>query len=508
MPLGKSRTLPPLALGVISAVLYALSFPPLALGGLCWVALVPLLVAAMRVRPARAFRHGLLAGFVAALAVGWPLPGMLVGFFGLPPSLAAIAFVTASVVGFAIYVALFGAWVSWLAVRGMANPLLIGCGWCVSEFCRANFGIANPWALSAYSQVSFAHVTQIADVAGPYGIGFLLGATNAALAALLVPGTSARPGRWLAVVAALAVITCAYGHWRLGETFVLGAPIRVALVQGSSPVRHPMTGSEQTAAFARYVAQTRAMTTDEPDLVLWPENSIAFYPQEDSPGQRDLLSVSLDLSSDLVVGGSSYLQGLTTVRYYNSAFLLRTGRLVDRYDKVRLMPVAEGDELRWLRRSRAASYSSGTAIHSLATSKAQLGVLLCSEVMFPDLARLHTMHGAEVLANLSNDSWFGYVVPARFQMALASMRAIETRRYLVRATIGGFSAIIDPLGQVQAVSHFDAGEVVRGSIRRSQTLTPYQRLGDAIALVAAALVIVGSAYALCKRESPSSAAGG
>jgi apolipoprotein N-acyltransferase len=262
---------------------------------------------------------------------------------------------------------------------------------------------------------------------------------------------------------------------------------------------------EQSAAFTRYVAGTRALMVDAPDLVLWPENAVAFYPQEDSPAQRELLAVSRDLGSDLVVGGPSYVQGLTTVRYYNSAFLLRGGGFVDRYDKVRLMPLAEDDEFAWLSRSRAATYSRGASVHGLAASPARLGILLCSEVMFPDLARLQASHGAEVLANLSNDSWFGSVVPARFQLSLASMRAIETRRYLMRATIGGFSAIIDPTGRIEAVSRFDAGEVVRGAVRRSQILTPYQRLGDAIALAAAAVVIVGSAYALfgkCSRPRP------
>ena len=504
----ESPALRPITLSVASALLYGLSFPPLAWGGLGWVALVPLLVAAMSVAPARAFRCGLLAGLVTALLVGWPLPGMLVHFFGLPPSVAAIAFVTASILGFAVYLALVGAWVSWLAGRGMANPLLIGCGWCVSEFGRANLGIANPWALSAYTQVGFAQVVQIADVAGPYGIGFLLGATNAALAAVFVPSATRRAGPWLAVVAGLVVAACAYGHWRLGATFVFGDPIRIALVQGLSPVRHPMTEAEQSAAFARYSALTRTMIPDAPDVVLWPENAVAFYPQEDAPAQRALLSLSRDLSSDLVLGGSFYAQGLTTVRYYNSAFLLRSGNLVDRYDKVRLMPVAEGGELGWLHRSRAANYIPGATVHALATSSGKLGILLCSEVMFPEVARLHVLHGAELLANLSNDSWFGYVVPARFQLALASMRAIENRRYLVRATTGGFSAVIDPAGRIERVSRFDAGEVVRGTVRRSRTLTPYQRLGDAFALVAVALVLLGSAYALFAREPPSSATGG
>ncbi|MEO6029541.1 MAG: apolipoprotein N-acyltransferase [Candidatus Binatia bacterium] len=486
-------------LSVASGLLYALSFLPLPMGWLCWVALVPLLVAAMSDRPAAAFRHGLVAGLVGALGVGWPLPSMLVAFFGLSPTLAAVAFAVASVGGFAIYVAVIAAWASWLAGRRMANPVIIGCGWCVSEFCRANLGIANPWALSAYSQVSFAHVTQIADVAGPYGIGFLLGAMNAALAAFFVRDTSARPISWLVVVVGLVGVACAYGHWRLGQVFVFGEPIRIALMQGSSPAQHPITRPEQDAAFTRYVAMTHATISDAPDLVLWPENAIGFYVQEDSPRQRTLLEVSRDIPADLVLGGSSYVQGLTTVSYYNSAFLLRAGDLVDRYDKTRLMPIAEGDELRWLRGPRSADYERGTTVHPLPTRKAQLGVLLCSELMFPDLARRHALGGAEVLANLSNDSWFGYVVPSRFQLALASLRAIETRRYLVRATIGGFSAIIDPTGRIEVVSRFDAGEVVTGTVRRSQTLTPYQRLGDASALFAAALVIVGSAYALLER---------
>ena len=76
--------------------------------------------------------------------------------------------------------------------------------------------------------------------------------------------------------------------------------------------------------------------------------------------------------------------------------------------------------------------------------------------MFPDLVRQAVRQGAEVLVNLSNDAWFGDAAPARQQLEIATLRAVENRRYLVRAAATGFSAVVDPHGRTLAQSEFDA----------------------------------------------------
>jgi len=96
--------------------------------------------------------------------------------------------------------------------------------------------------------------------------------------------------------------------------------------------------------------------------------------------------------------------------------------------------------------------------------------------------------GAEVLANLSNDSWFGHADAMRQQLDSAALRAVENRRYLVRATATGFSAVVDPYGRTVVQSELDTPQVLRATVRAAHARTPYQRWGDAVAWAVIAAV--------------------
>jgi len=108
--------------------------------------------------------------------------------------------------------------------------------------------------------------------------------------------------------------------------------------------------------------------------------------------------------------------------------------------------------------------------------------------MFPALVRDAVREGAEVLVNLSNDAWFGDPTAARQQLDIATLRAVENRRYLVRAAATGFSAVIDPHGRTLTESAFDAFQVLNATVRASHVRTPYQRWGDTFAWLVVAAV--------------------
>jgi apolipoprotein N-acyltransferase len=116
--------------------------------------------------------------------------------------------------------------------------------------------------------------------------------------------------------------------------------------------------------------------------------------------------------------------------------------------------------------------------------------------MFPDAVSRLVHEGADVLVNLSNDAWFGHPAPARQQLEIAMLRAVENRRYLVRAAATGFSAVVDPYGRALVESAFGAEQVLNATVRASHTRSPYQRWGDAFAWLVMAGVAAASARAL------------
>jgi apolipoprotein N-acyltransferase len=485
------------ALCTVSALIYAAGFPPLAWSIAPWLALAPLLVACAALSPSRAAVAGMWWAVVAALGVGWFLPGMLSRYSGLPAILSWLA--TAAVVGglHGLYLSFYAAWVAWLVRRRAANPILLAGGWLACEFARAHGSLGIPWALAAYSQVRATSLIQIADITGPYGIGLLIAATNACAAAWWAPALRGRrPWRDAATIAAALLAAWLYGHWRLGQRFDDGAPVRVAVVQGGAPAVDP---AQRAVVLARYASLTRNGAAPDADLIVWPESAVQTYLDEPSSARDTVLGLARDRSADVVLGGPHYTPSPSGTRYHNSAYLVRGGHVAARYDKHRLVPFAEDGRFAWLLGARTTSYTPGSGASILPGAGLRLGTLLCIEAMFPDAVSRTVHQGADVLLNLSNDAWFGHAAPARQQLEIATLRAVENRRYLVRAAATGFSAVVDPHGRALVESAYGAEQVLNATVRASHTRSPYQRWGDAFAWLVMACVAAASARALRPR---------
>lgn len=476
------------ALAVLSGLGFAAAFPPASRPAAAWVALVPLLVACAALRPRQAAVAGLCWTVAAAAAVAAFLPGMLSAYFGASAPAGWLGGATIVLLLHGTWIAAFAAWVAWLARRGAAHPLLVAAGWVTCELARTLGPFGSPWALLAHSQVAWTPVIQIADLAGPWGIGFVVAAVNASLAAALAPALRGRRA-WGAplATAALVAATLAYGHWRLARPAADGASIRVAVVQGGAASSADGARAER---LARYAALTASVASDV-DLVVWPEHALDDYLEEPSAARDAVLGLARAAPADFVIGGPSYTPSPAGVRYHNSAYLVRGGRVAARYDKHRLVPFAEDDRL-----AGGAGYAAGTGTFVLPGRLLRMATLLCVEAMDPGLVRGAVAEGAAILLNLSNDAWFGSADAARQQLAIATLRAVENRRPLVRAAATGFSAIVDPAGRTLARSGFDTREVLTATVRGAHARTVYQRIGDLAAWLLAAGVAGASLRSL------------
>jgi apolipoprotein N-acyltransferase len=420
---------------------------------------------------------------------------MLADYFEFSPVIGWAGLLAIGVGLASIYYSAFAAWLSWLVHRQAATPVLIAAGWGVCEFARANLLIGNPWALSGYSQVAMTRLMQIADATGPYGVGILIAAVNACLAGLFMPALRGRSLPFSIMgVSIVFVSALLYGEWRLSQTFTAGESVKVAVIQGAIERQFRWNPEHREANLGYYLALTQEVAQAHPRLIFWPENAVDFYLQDEIPERESVLDMTRDLSVDLILGGPHYEYGVSGVHYHNSVFLVRRGRLAGRYDKIHLLPFAEEDRSRKLLFWERLNYQPGRRPHTLRTGDIRVGAFVCFEAMYPEVARDFALQGAEVLANPSNDDWFGSATPARHQLDIASVRAIENRRYLVRPTAAGFSAIIDPYGRTAVLSGFGTPEVLIASVYPSRARTPYQRWGDAAAWGAAAFAIVMSLY--------------
>jgi apolipoprotein N-acyltransferase len=122
--------------------------------------------------------------------------------------------------------------------------------------------------------------------------------------------------------------------------------------------------------------------------------------------------------------------------------------------------------------------------------RARLGAFICYEAIYPDLVRRFVAKGAGVLVNLTNDAWFGRSSAPHQHFAMAVARAVETRRYLMRAANTGISAIVDPYGRVLAESDLFTQQVVNGKISFLSEETLFVRYGNLVGHASAVVTLV------------------
>jgi apolipoprotein N-acyltransferase len=506
---------------VASAVLFALAFPPYGVKPLAWVALVPYLLA---LRPLGLRGRLLLGGFAGVLfaySVGLWFAASVSSYYHQPRAVGVAVFFAVALTMVAPYYVLFAACYGPLARRfRTALPLLTACAWVAADLLRGRlftgtpFFIGNPWALFGYSQVGNDRLVQVASLGGVYAITFALVAVNSAVAVIL-PMLRASPRKGLAPLVAVGVAPAAL-VWVYGELALRGAPAAgraagsqvhvVAVAQGNLPAYSRWSSDLYGRNLDTYMRLTlEALQGGRPEVVFWPESAMTFFLEEDELYRRALTRFVAGLGAELVTGGPASTGG-DSPSYYNSMFLLspRIG-IRARYDKEYLVPFAEYFPLRIdpMRRSfgRIRVFTPGAPTPPLPTAAGRAGILVCNEAMLPEVAARRVAAGATYLVNPSNDTWIsdpGFVAQ---QFDIVRLRAVEQRRYLVRASTSGPSGIVDPWGRVLVRLEPGTRAAVLGTIEESHERSPYGRAGDLFALLCLAVAVIAWLEAARSRGS-------
>lgn len=484
----------------LSTVLYAVAAPPWSADLFAPVILTPVLLA-LRGRSARgAFALGALFGVAASAGVTWWAPGMLARYFNVPLPIAVLG--TGAMYGLCVALP-FGCFATGSArlLDGGGFPMYVGVPslWVTAEFARTHLFTGLPWEFLGDLLYRRRTLIQVADLTGVWGLSFLC-----VLSAVAVAGVvrQLEPPRGRALAAAALVLclwggTSLYGRWRLGQWD--GPPVAdvpVALVQGNrAPAQHvsPLT----TALTLQTYLQTtrRGLGTTHPELIVWPENTASYFLAEDRSSLAVLRRLSAETGAALIVGGPRHDRA--TGEVHNAAYEIREDGIVGTYDKVRLVPFAEYPPL-GLRAlaGPAAVVTPGHSPGPILDRRGPLGVLICYEILYPELARRLVAQGANLLVNIANDTWFdpAGTAAAEQMTSMAVFRAVETRRWLARTTTTGESVVVDPAGRVQALLGVGAAAVLQARVALVQVTSPYVRLGDAFAwgcvLIALVAIIV------------------
>jgi apolipoprotein N-acyltransferase len=488
----------------MSGLLLILSFPKFGHGAVAWVALVPLLLALPGTAGWRAFRLGYITGVVSALGLLYWISLVVVQYGGIPLPVG-IAIMIALCLAFALFPAVF-AWVVARLVASLGTVGLLGAPvvWVATELLRAHTLFEFPWCQLGYSQYRSVPVIQIASVTAVYGVSFVLMASSALLAFLAIERESRRRRAAVGALVLLVGGVWAGGAWALRRPLVETGQVRVGLVQGGIRQEDKWVPGSAWDNIGRHVELTGEAAARGARLVVWPESAVPFLFDQHQTLAEALRRMVREWDIYLFFGNDDREAEGEGRIFVGAKLLTPEGDLTLRYHKIHLVPFGEYVPMQRLFTlggrfaakvvQEVSDFSPGSEPAVAEVDGHLVGGYICYEAVFPGLVRRFAADGAELLINITNDAWYGTTSAPYQHLAMAAFRAVENRRYMVRAANTGITAVVDPWGRIlEPTRLFDRTVLVR-DVPFIAEKSLYTRYGDLFArgCLAAALALLAA----------------
>lgn len=443
-------------------------------------------------RDAAAGRRAVLAWLAGSLAAGLGAGEAtaegLSAYFRLRGFPLLLAWLAAHQLLGALPFAVFGLLVGRIGRRSALLGFIdVAAAWVVSEWVRALL-FPGPWLSLASALAPWPAAIQMASWWGAQGVSFWLAGVGYLIQRALA-GPDRRPtmgvlGAILALLLAQSTVSLApsrsLGRIRISETqSETPSALEVALVQSGADARERPERPDDAEALDRLIAISAPQTHDA-DLVVWPEGAVrSVWPANASLLDRARLA-RLD-ARHVLLGAPWIERPLSGGTLAVGAVLVEAdGAIRGVHRKTRLVPLAETRSegiLGWTS-STMAAYSPAPADPPLAVDSTRLGVSICYEILFDAVVREQVRAGADLLVNLSNESWLGTSGQGqRHMLAAAVLRAVEVRRIVLRATTTGETAAIDARGRIVARLPARGSGVLRLGIDPAKGESLFARLG-------------------------------
>jgi apolipoprotein N-acyltransferase len=472
---------------LVAGAILVLSFEPFALVWLAPLTLACLLLLWLDTTPREAALIGFCFGLGLFTAGTYWLYISLNILGGLWPPIALLLMLCL-ILALAAYVALAG----WLTVRiagtGLTRRLLVAPAiWVLTEWLRGWLFTGFPWMSLGYSQVDTL-LGNLAPVTGVYGVSWAVMLCAGLIVALVHGAYGTRiAALLLAVAGGAGLVALERGEWTTGT----GEELTVRLVQGAVPqeLKWAPQNLEPTLELYSSLSGLAVSATGElsgaenspVDLIIWPEAAIPALPHEIPEFLEGLQENLLAADTQLFTGILTY--DLVRGEYMNTLWAL--GPEDGMYFKRHLVAFGEFFPLpdfakRVLRIMNLPSESIGAGEDNqplLLVKGVPVAATICYEIAF-GAEQLAFFPAAQLMVNVSNDGWFGDSIAPHQHLQISRMRALETGRYLLRATNTGITAIVDPSGRVtEQLPQFEPG-FIDAKVEPQTGATPYVRLGN------------------------------
>jgi len=500
-------------LAFVSGLLYWLAFAGVDIWPLAFVAFVPLLIALRDQTPKRAALFGLVCGTTMNVTGFYWLLEMLRVFSGFPTVICMVfVLIISSYQGGRL--ALMGWLYSRGEARGHSRNALFTMAFAASELA---YPLLFPWYFAGTVH-KVPLLTQTAELGGPILIGVLVVLVNLALSEVVFARLESRAINvkqiaLLLVAPALGLIFSAVRILQVDASTAAAPSVRVGLVQGNMGLLQKR--EDPGEGLRRHVRLTESLKQQGVDFVVWSESSVTFPVRETVAAavMRDSFARSLGLPT--IFGGVLYRLPDPTVqddfeRWFNTALATDAhGETTSRYDKHFLLafgeylPLGEAFPILHKWSPNSGRFSPGKELSPLKVVTRDgphvVAPLICYEDILPGFTNaMVRATDPELLVNMTNDAWFGDTAEPWEHLALAKFRAIEHRRYLVRSTNSGVSAVVDPVGRVVVQTKTFEEAAPSAVVKWMKRRTVYEMLGDIPWIVCA---LLSSYFAFFQRRA-------
>ena len=510
-----------IVLSVTGGALLAFSFPDVSAGPLVFIGLAPLIIAVVLSRSLTEAFFQATGGTMVTWLINLPWVIKVMSYYGGLAYPVAVAIYIALALALGVFAGVFFG----LPVRALrlgARPLpwmLVPAAWVAVELARTYLLSGFPWHQLAAAIIDLTPLVQLTSIIGPYGVGFFIAVPSTFIAWALI----SRPPRREVILSASAVVMMlvvwtGWGMWavRVQDSRIEAeAKSRAALLQPNISQEMRWGASSVAELFIRMEEMTIDAIRQGADVVVWPESTIPL-----TYARTDVFRESVESASrggivgrdgtatppaDIILGSVAE-DPEDPSKLWNAAYLVSGGKTAGRYDKIRLVPFGEYVPLKEMlffaeKLVRAVGDFQFGENENPLQGTFRYGPAICYEVVYPQITRTQILNGAEVLVTITNDGWFGGTAAPRQHLNMARLRAVEGDRYLLRAATTGISALVDPAGRlVQSLDENRQGTLmVEFSPRK--TMTMYMRIGDSLAFVSVAALVLALALKMRRRVS-------
>jgi len=499
-----------LLLASLSGIFTAIAFPKFNLSFFAWISLIPLLFIILKKSPKQSFSLGFVAGlFFYGILIYW-IPSVPAHYGNLSIGLSLLIYLI-----FILFLALFWAFFCLLFSKIQVSfPkfvfLLAPFLWVSFEYILTFILTGFPWGLLGYNQFKNILFIQMASLTGVYGLSFVI----VFFQSMFVASIIYRKKSPFFLALSLLILVHLGGFLSLKKIPLTEKSFQASVIQGnvSSDIYWDEVSTlEILQLFSEHLELSRQSFLKGSKLIIWPEFTVPLCfscPDTIYKNFKETLFQFVKETNCILLLGTNETAGPPgNIRYYNTALCLHPDLTMSQYYKMHLVPFGEYTPYKKIlsfieKMTHAIGDITPGTTHILHQYEGlKFGSPICYEIIFPALVRKFAKKGANFLVTITNDGWYGKSSAPYQHFSIAAFRAVENRRYLLRAATTGISGIIDPYGRILYKSELQTKTFLTAKITPSQKLSFYTKYGDLLPITSLTLSAIFLILAIIKRKN-------